>query len=85
MKDIITNETYLGTMFWNRAKCGMDTNKKQVEQPRETWIVVENQHKAIGSKELFDKANANIVGRSVNRKAVGKKTLFFICGYCGKP
>jgi len=84
VKDIITNETYLGTMFWNRAKCGMDTNKKRVEQPRETWIVVENQHEALVSKELFDKANANIVGLSVNRKAAGKKNLFFICGYCGK-
>lgn len=84
VKDIITNETYLGTMFWNRAKCGMDTNKKRVEQPRETWIVVENQHETLVSKELFDKANANIVGLSVKRRAAGKKNLFFICGYCGK-
>lgn len=84
VRDIITNETYLGTMFWNRAKCGMDTDKKRVEQPRETWIVVENQHEALVSKELFDKANANIVGLNVNRRVVGKKNLFFICGYCGK-
>ena len=84
IKDIITDETYLGIMFWNRSKCGMDTNKKRVEQPRETWIVVENQHEALVSKELFDKANANIVGLSVNRRAAGRKNLFFICGYCGK-
>ena len=84
VKDIITNETYLGTMFWNRAKCGMDTDKKRIEQPRETWIVVENQHEAIVSKELFDKANANIVGLDMSGRTVGKKNLFFICGYCGK-
>ena len=84
MKDIITNETYLGTMFWNRAKCGMDTDKKRIEQPRETWIVVENQHEALVSKELFDKANANIVGLDMSGRTVGKKNLFFICGYCGK-
>ena len=84
VKDIITNETYLGTMFWNRAKCGMDTNKKRIEQPRETWIVVENQHEALVSKELFDKANANIVGLDMSGRTVGKKNLFFICGYCGK-
>lgn len=84
VKDIITNETYLGTMFWNRAKCGMDTNKKRVEQPRETWIVVENQHEALVSRELFDRANANIAGRNVSGRAVGKKNLFFLCGYCGK-
>ncbi len=84
VKDIITNETYLGTMFWNRAKCGMDTDKKRVAQPRETWIVVENQHEALVSKELFDKANANIVGLDMSGRTVGKKNLFFICGYCGK-
>lgn len=84
VKDIITNETYLGTMFWNRAKCGMDTDKKRIEQPRETRIVVENQHEAIVSKELFDKANANIVGLDMSGRTVGKKNLFFICGYCGK-
>lgn len=84
VKDIITNETYLGTMFWNKAKCGMDTNKKRIKQPRETWIVVENQHEALVSKELFDKANANIVGLDMSGRAAGKKNLFFICGYCGK-
>ena len=36
------------------------------------------------SKELFEKANANIVGRDMSGRAVGKKSLFFICGYCGK-
>ena len=71
-------------MFWNKAKCGMDTNKKRIKQPRETWIVVENQHEALVSKELFDKANANIVGLDMSGRAAGKKNLFFICGYCGK-
>lgn len=84
VKDIITDETYLGTMLWNRAKCGMDTNKKQVEQPREKWIIVENQHEALVSKELFQKANDNIVGLDMSSRTTGKKNLFFICGYCGK-
>ena len=84
VKDIITDETYLGTMFWNRAKCGMDTNKKRVEQPREKWIIVENQHEALVSKEIFQKANDNIVGLDMSGRATGKKNLFFICGYCGK-
>ena len=84
VRDIITDETYLGTMFWNRAKCGMDTNKKRIEQPREKWIIVENQHEALVSKELFQKANDNIVGRDMSDRTSGKKNLFFICGYCGK-
>lgn len=84
VRDIITDEAYLGTMLWNRAKCGMDTNKKRVEQPKEKWIIVENQHEALVSRELFQKANDNIVGRDMSGRATGKKNLFFICGYCGK-
>lgn len=84
VRDIITDETYLGTMFWNRAKCGMDTNKKRIEQLRERWIIVENQHEALVSKELFQKANDNIVGRDMSNRTTGKKNLFFICGCCGK-
>lgn len=84
VKDIITDETYLGTMFWNRAKCGMDTNKKRVEQPREKWIIVEDQHEALVSREIFQKANDNIVGRDMSGRTTGRKNVFFICGYCGK-
>lgn len=84
IKNIITDETYLGTLLWNRAKCGMDTNKKRVEQPREKWIVVENQHEALVTKEIFDKANENIVGRDMSKRKVGKKNIFFSCGCCGR-
>lgn len=84
VKDIITDEAYLGTMLWNRAKCGMDTNKKRVEQPREKWLIVENQHEALVSKELFQKANDNFVGLDMSKRITGRKNVFFICGYCGK-
>lgn len=84
VRDIITDETYLGTLFWNRAKCGMDTNKKRVGQPREKWIIVEDQHEALVSREIFQKANDNIAGRDMSGRTTGKKNLFFICGCCGK-
>lgn len=84
VKDIITDETYLGTMFWNRAKCGMDTNKKRVWQPKEKWIIVDNHHEALVSRELFRKANDNIVGRDMSGRKTGKRNVFFVCGYCGK-
>jgi DNA invertase Pin-like site-specific DNA recombinase len=84
VRDIITDEAYLGTMLWNRAKCGMDTNKKRIEQPREKWIIVENQHEALVSRELFQKANDNFVGLDMSKRTTGRKNVFFICGYCGK-
>ena len=84
IRDIITDETYLGTLLWNRAKCGMDTEKKAVGQPREKWIVVEGQHEALVPRELYDKANGNIVGLDMSGRKMGRRNLFFVCGYCGK-
>lgn len=84
IKDIITDETYLGTLLWNRAKCGMDTDKKAVRQPREKWIIVEGQHEALVTKELYDKANENIIGLDMNGRKTGQKDLFFVCGCCGR-
>ena len=84
VRDIITDETYLGTLFWNRAKCGMDTDKKRIEQPREKWIVIEDQHEALVSQEIFRKANDNLAGLDVSRRKTGRRNLFFVCGYCGK-
>lgn len=84
VRDIITDETYLGTLLWNRAKCGMDTDKKTVRQPREKWIVVEDQHEALVSRELYDKANGNIAGLDMSGRKTGRRNLFFVCGYCGK-
>lgn len=66
------------------AKCGMDTDKKRVEQPREKWIVVEGQHEALVSQEVFKKANDNLVGLDVSGRNTGVRNLFFVCGYCGK-
>lgn len=84
VKDIVTNETYLGILFWNRAKCGMDTDKKRVEQLREKWIVVEGQHEALVSQEVFRRANDNLAGLDVSGRKTGVRNLFFVCGYCGK-
>lgn len=84
IRDIITDETYLGTLLWNRAKCGMDTEKKAVGQPREKWIVVEGQHEALVPRELYDKANGNIAGLDMSGRKTGRRNLFFVCGYCGK-
>ena len=58
----------------------MDTNKKRVEQPREKWIIVENQHEALISKEIFQKANDNIVGLDMSGRTMGKKISFLSVG-----
>lgn len=82
VRDILTDEVYLGTLIWNRVKCGMDTDKKVVNQPREKWIVVEKNHEPLVSQELFEKANARITDKG--KRVLKKRNSLFVCGYCGK-
>ena len=84
VRDIITDEVYLGKLIWNRAKCGMDTDKKVVKQPREKWIIVEGHHEAVVSQKIFDKANAGIGSIGAPRKEMKKRNSLFFCGHCGK-
>lgn len=84
VRDIITDEVYLGKLIWNRAKCGMDTDKKVVKQPKEKWIVVEGHHEALISQSIFDKANAGVGSVDTARKEMKKRNSLFFCGHCGK-
>jgi DNA invertase Pin-like site-specific DNA recombinase len=61
---IIKNEVYLGQIIWGKfsyTKRGGQYKKKKV--PRENWIVKENAHEPLVSKELFDAANRAHTGR----------------------
>ena len=84
VRDIITDEVYLGKLVWNRAKCGMDTDRKVVKQPREKGIIVEGHHEALRPQEVFDKANAGIRSADTARKEMKKRNILFFCGHCGK-
>lgn len=84
VRGIITDEVYLGTLLWNRAKCGMDTDKKVVKQPREKWIVVEGHHEALVSQSVFEKANEGVRAVDKVRKEMKKRESIFFCGHCGK-
>lgn len=84
IRDMLTDEVYLGRLLWNRTKCGMDTDKKIVPQARENWIIVDNHHEPLVSKELFDKASSRVSHDGVKRKRTKRRNSFFICGHCGK-
>ncbi len=84
IRDMLTDEVYLGRLLWNRTKCGMDTNKKIVPQERENWIIVDNHHEPLVSQELFDKASSRVSHDGVKGKRMKRRNSFFICGHCGK-
>ena len=54
VNSILRNENYTGTLFQGKKKINYRIDKK-IKLDKENWIVTENHHEAIISKEDFDK------------------------------
>lgn len=82
---IVRNECYIGVTVWNKSGAQRPGSRKQIKKDQSEWIRVEGTHEPIVTKELFDKANAEIAKNHRNRgevrKPVTRKPLF-ICPYC---
>lgn len=98
---ILKNPRYTGDSVWNRSSQGQYHNhragkiepcstRRKRHNDREDWIVAEDAHTAIVSRELFDRVQERLEERSstsakmrdmpptpLNRKLV--------CGHCNKP
>lgn len=57
IKYMIENQVYIGTNIWNRTK---QVGTKIVEKPKEEWIIVENAHDPIVTKETWDSAQESL-------------------------
>ncbi len=83
---MVSNEEYLGHLICNRTCTSSFKSKKQIRNPKEKWIVHENTHEAIVSKELFDKANSLL--HKIKKKPKKKERNMFSgllqCADCGK-
>ncbi len=63
IKNILISDTYKGNITQNkRHKVNCKINKR-VNIPQKDWIIVENTHEGIISKEIFDKASSLIKHR----------------------
>ena len=60
IKDMIINETYIGNLVQGKRKKINYKSKKEIRIDKSEWIVVNNTHKPIISKRLFNKANEMI-------------------------
>ena len=82
---ILKNEIYTGGLYQNRQRTISYKNHNRVLLPREEWIIVENTHEAIISKDDFERAK--IRGeRKARVKTSGEGSFFtgkLVCGYCG--
>ncbi|WLR50128.1 recombinase family protein [Bacillus tianshenii] len=82
---ILKNPLYYGTFILNKyGSVKVAGRKKQVQNPPEKWLIFENHHPAIISKELFEQANDKENIRT--RKKVSAWNEFrglLKCGSCG--
>lgn len=83
--NILHNYKYTGAMINHikESKHLRDRNQRRV--PRADWIVTENAHEAIVSREEFESAAAALRKvKRVSRKAGGALDRVFYCGHCGR-
>ena len=84
---VIENELYIGTMQQGKSTTINYKNKKQIEKEKRDWIVVENTHEGIISKEVFHIANImlkrDLYGRTNEKMDLFNGMLF--CKDCGSP
>ena len=80
---IVHDEVYTGDMIYGKSLRMEVGKKKKIKQPKENWIVIQNHHEAIVSRELYQKANNNIRKgkiRDYDRSEVRWGIVF--CGCC---
>lgn len=90
------NKTVLYTVLKNRMYCGDMIQGKyktysyvQTKLPESDWIITENTHEAIISRELFAEVQSiwDKSGESLNRQAGARTENIFLrkvfCGHCG--
>ena len=83
---IVRNEMYIGSMVQRRSvRAAMHGKAKAAD--RSEWVVVENTHEAIVSRELWDTVQAQICKNSRTpdfESNVGLLAGFLRCGDCGR-
>lgn len=84
VKAILTNETYIGNMVYEKTKQELPGTGKKILLPRDEWKVFENHHEPIIEKKIFDEVQKKFGNRKTgNRKKIEyplKGKLY--CGHC---
>lgn len=87
VRKILANPAYIGSLALQRRTTVSYKNHKAILRPEEEWIVTENAHPAIFSKELWNRVRE--VEKSVSQGKQTRKGLthpfsgFLFCADCG--
>lgn len=82
---MMENGVYLGHLISGKRRKASFKSKREVKQPEEKWIVVENTHEPIISQELWDEAHKKLESRKRTSKS-GFVNIFaglLKCDKCG--
>lgn len=93
VQKILMSEAYIGNMVQGKTKSHFFSGMPSERVKREDWIVVENTHEPIISREVFDEVQEIILNsiekyaeRSKNTKRSKSNNIFkgkVVCGDCG--
>ena len=73
LKRILNNETYIGTLIQGREKKVSYKSKKVVIAPKDEWIIIENNHEPIITREMFNKTQELLQHRRKTCKTTSGK------------
>lgn len=86
VRDILTNEVYIGNMVSQKHTSKSFKDKRLVERPKDEWIRVENTHEPLIDKDTFFTVQKRICikkpKKQPNPDNIFRGLLF--CGECGK-
>lgn len=85
IRQILSDETYIGNSVHNRQGNISFKNKKRIRRPKEEWVVIEGTQEAIISKELFELVQEQIKRRkrAQSNEAVQMFAGLVRCADCG--
>lgn len=86
IRRIVTNPVYIGTMTHHKTSKKSFKNKKTVHHPEREWIVLENHHEPLVSRELFEEVQQTRVKFKRVKYNVNNRPFSGLlqCGRCGK-
>lgn len=84
---MLSNEIYIGNLVQGKTRKKNLKDKREVLKDKSEWIVVENTHEAIITKEDFKKINSQIKERNTNTNQPKNYSIFngiLKCSDCGR-
>jgi DNA invertase Pin-like site-specific DNA recombinase len=74
LKRILNNEVYIGTLIQGRAKKVSYKSDKVIIAPKDEWVIIENNHEPIISRDIFEKTQELLsIRRKTCKSTAGKK------------